>query len=54
MNYNWDWGVLGREPYMDWLISGFGWTITVSLVAWVLAFSLGSTIGIMRTTVKEA
>jgi glutamate/aspartate transport system permease protein len=50
MSYNWDWGVLLREPYLDWLISGFGWTITVSLAAWVLAFSLGSVIGILRTT----
>jgi glutamate/aspartate transport system permease protein len=50
MNYNWDWGVLFREPYLDWILSGIGWTIAVSLVAWVLAFSLGSVIGIMRTT----
>ena len=50
MNYNWDWGVLIREPYLGWLISGFGWTIAVSLVAWVLAFSLGSVVGILRTT----
>jgi len=50
MNYNWDWGVLFREPYLDWLVSGFGWTVAVSLTAWVLAFSLGSIIGIMRTT----
>jgi len=50
MNYNWDWGVLIREPYLGWLISGFGWTIAVSLVAWILAFSLGSVIGILRTT----
>jgi glutamate/aspartate transport system permease protein len=50
MNYNWDWGVLFREPYEGWLISGFGWTIAVSLVAWTLAFTLGSVIGIMRTT----
>jgi len=50
MNYSWDWGVLFREPYGEWLISGVGWTITVSLVAWFLAFTLGSVIGIMRTT----
>ena len=50
MDYNWDWGVLVREPYLEWMISGFTWTIAVSLVAWVLAFSLGSVIGIMRTT----
>lgn len=50
MNYNWDWGVLFQEPYFEWIVTGFGWTITVSLAAWVLAFSLGSAIGIMRTT----
>jgi glutamate/aspartate transport system permease protein len=50
MNYNWDWGVLIREPYFEWLVSGFLWTISVSLAAWVLAFSLGSVVGIARTT----
>ncbi|MGB5705617.1 MAG: amino acid ABC transporter permease [Arenicellales bacterium] len=49
MKYNWDWTVLISEPYMDWLISGFGWTIAVSLLAWILAFSLGSILGILRT-----
>ncbi len=49
MSYNWDWGVLFREPYFEWLVSGFLWTISVSLMAWVLAFSLGSIVGIART-----
>ena len=50
MNYNWNWSILISEPYLGWLISGLGWTIVVSLVSWVLAFSLGSILGIMRTT----
>jgi glutamate/aspartate transport system permease protein len=50
MNYNWDWGVLFREPYLEWLATGFMWTISVSLAAWVLAFTLGSIVGIARTT----
>jgi glutamate/aspartate transport system permease protein len=50
MNYNWDWGVLFREPYFDWLVSGFGWTVAVSICAWILAFTLGSIVGIARTT----
>jgi len=50
MDYNWNWGVLLEDPYLGWVISGFGWTIAVSLAAWVIAFSLGSVIGIMRTT----
>ena len=50
MNYNWDWGVLFREPYFEWLVSGFGWTVSVSICAWILAFTLGSIVGIARTT----
>ncbi len=49
MNYNWKWGVLFEEPYLGWLISGFGWTVAVSLCAWVIAFLLGSVIGVLRT-----
>jgi glutamate/aspartate transport system permease protein len=50
MNYNWDWSILISEPYVGWIVSGLGWTIVVSLLAWVVAFSLGSILGIMRTT----
>ncbi len=50
MNYNWDWGILFREPYLGWLIDGLWWTISLSLCAWVIAFSLGSILGIMRTS----
>jgi len=50
MQYNWDWGVIFREPYLEWMLSGIGWTMSVSIAAWILAFSLGSIIGILRTT----
>ncbi|MGH8617432.1 MAG: amino acid ABC transporter permease [Burkholderiales bacterium] len=56
MNYNWNWGVFwqaapdGTGPYYGWLISGLGWTIITALSAWVIALSLGSIIGTMRTT----
>ncbi len=49
MNYNWDWGVLVTAPYFGWIVSGLGWTLAVAICAWVIAFSLGSLIGIMRT-----
>lgn len=49
MNYNWDWGILFRDPYLGWLIDGLSWTLMLSLLAWVIAFSLGSLLGIMRT-----
>lgn len=49
MNYNWNWSILITDPYMGWIISGLGWTLLVAISAWVIAFSLGSVIGIMRT-----
>ena len=47
--YQWDWGVLFREPYFGWLLSGLGWTLTIALLAWVIAFTVGSAVGICRT-----
>lgn len=49
MNYNWNWGILITEPYLGWILSGLGWTLSVAILAWLIAFSLGSVIGIMRT-----
>lgn len=49
MSYNWNWAILITEPYTGWILSGLKWTILVALAAWVLAFSLGSVIGIART-----
>lgn len=56
MNYHWNWGIYwqqvqnGDERYVDWLISGLGWTLAVALSAWVMALALGSIVGVMRTT----
>lgn len=49
MDYNWNWTVLFEEQYLNWLISGFGWTIGVSLCAWSIAIVVGSLIGIGKT-----
>ena len=54
MNYNWNWTVLVQEPYLEWLISGLGWTVAVALCAWIIAFSLGSLIGVLRTLPNKA
>lgn len=50
MQYNWNWGVLLQDPYFGWIWSGLGWTIMSACAAWVIAFTLGSIIGVMRTT----
>jgi glutamate/aspartate transport system permease protein len=36
--------------YLGWLGSGLLWTLLVSLFAWVIAFTLGSIVGVLRTT----
>lgn len=40
----------GGGTYLDWVISGVKWTLLVSICAWVIAFSIGSVLGVMRTT----
>jgi len=57
--YNWQWEILTCTsedieagcigPYLHWILQGLGWTIAVASAAWVIAFSLGSVIGILRT-----
>lgn len=49
MSYQWDWGVLFREPYFGWMITGIQWTGLISLLAFALAMTLGVTVGVLRT-----
>ncbi|MHA3891210.1 amino acid ABC transporter permease [Acinetobacter sp. GXMZU3951] len=55
MNYSWNWGVLfqstgvGDSTYLNWILTGLGWLLVIALVAWSIAFVLGSLLGIMRT-----
>jgi glutamate/aspartate transport system permease protein len=50
----WDWQVFlqdtgGGETYLDWLLSAWGWTLSVSVLALAVALVVGSLIGILRT-----
>jgi glutamate/aspartate transport system permease protein len=65
MKYNWDWSIIFctsekyflwyfpksdcGQPYLDWVASGFGWTVAVASAAWIIAFTLGSIVGVART-----
>ena len=40
----------GGMTYLGWLGSGTLWTLLVSIFAWVIAFTLGSVLGVLRTT----
>ena len=40
----------GGGVYFDWVLSGIKWTLLVSILAWIIAFSIGSVLGVLRTT----
>jgi glutamate/aspartate transport system permease protein len=39
----------GGGIYLDWVLSGIKWTMLVSILGWVIAFSVGSVVGVLRT-----
>ncbi|MGO4390556.1 amino acid ABC transporter permease [Variovorax sp. M-6] len=51
----WDWQVFLEDPggkiptYWQWLVSAWGWTVSVSLCSLVVALVLGSVVGVIRT-----
>jgi len=54
LGYRWDWEVFlrdtgGGETYLDWMLSAWGWTLSVAASAWVVALALGAVIGTLRT-----
>ena len=42
-------GKAGDITYLDWIISAWGWTLSVSVLALIVAMSVGSLMGILRT-----
>ena len=40
----------GDITYLNWLMSAWGWTLSVALLALVVALVVGSLVGIARTT----
>jgi len=50
----WDWQVFFQDPgtypsYWQWMLSAWGWSASVALLALSIAFAVGSVIGIVRT-----
>ena len=55
MGSKWDWQVFlqdtgGGRTYLEWLMSAWGWTLSVAVMSLVVALVVGSLIGIIRTT----
>ncbi len=54
MGSKWDWQVFlqdtgGGQTYLEWLMSAWGWTLSVAVLALIVALVLGSLMGILRT-----
>ena len=59
MGSHWDWQIFlqdtgGGETYLQWLMSAWGNTLAVALLALVVAMSVGSLMGILRTAPSKA
>lgn len=59
MGSHWDWQIFlqdtgGGETYLQWLMSAWGNTLAVALLALVVAMSVGSLMGILRTVPSKA
>ena len=55
MGSTWDWQVFlqdtgGGRTYLAWLMSAWGWTLSVAVMSLVVALLVGSLMGILRTT----
>ncbi|PJG57144.1 glutamate ABC transporter permease [Bradyrhizobium forestalis] len=42
------------QRYIDWLLSGLGWTLTLAFFGWWIAFIVGVVVGIGRTVQNRA
>ena len=55
MNSTWDWQFFLKDTgdgrtYFEWLLSAWGWTLSVAVLALIVALAFGSLMGILRTT----
>ncbi|HEY2927509.1 amino acid ABC transporter permease [Piscinibacter sp.] len=55
MSSKWDWQVFlqdtgGGRTYLEWMMSAWGWTMSVAILALIVALVVGSLVGILRTT----
>ncbi len=56
MNYHWNWAIFfqtspdGVHTYLQTLLLGTLWTLATALSAWCVALTMGSLVGVIRTT----
>jgi glutamate/aspartate transport system permease protein len=54
MSYEWNWQVFLRdtgadETYLHWMMTAWGWTLKVAVLAWFVALIIGALVGVLRT-----
>jgi glutamate/aspartate transport system permease protein len=54
MSFEWNWKVFlqdtgAGQTYLDWMLSAWGWTLSVAVCAWIIALSVGAVVGTLRT-----
>jgi glutamate/aspartate transport system permease protein len=61
MGYRWDWAVFLQpaatgEPstYLGWIASGLAATVGIAITGWVIAFVIGTAMGVLRTLPGKA
>lgn len=56
MNYIWKWDVFaqtaanGEASWLHWIAGGIAWTIAIAILSGLIAFLIGSAVGVARTT----
>ena len=50
----WDWKVFlnddgGGRTYLEWMMTAWGWTLSVAVAAWIVAMLVGALMGTLRT-----
>jgi glutamate/aspartate transport system permease protein len=51
---SWDWKVFlnddgGGRTYLEWMMTAWGWTLSVAASAWIIAMVVGALMGTLRT-----
>ena len=59
MAYKWEWEVFLKDTgagqtYLNWLMSAWGWTLTVAVLSWFVAIGVGAVMGTLRTVPSKA
>jgi len=59
VHYHWNWKIFwdltpeGTGTYLHTLLVGLLWTLATALAAWIIALTLGSLLGVLRTTPRR-